>query len=60
MTVLRLRGGADVDGGTPLEIIKVSVGGASDGLLLVGDRIVTINDQNVETMSHFQAGQLFK
>ena len=49
-----------MDGGTPLEIIKVCVGGASDGLLLVGDRIVTINDQNAETMSHFQAQQLFK
>lgn len=56
----RLRGGSDVEGGTPLEIIKVFVGGASEGLLQVGDRILSINNQNAEQISHFEAQHLFK
>ena len=56
----RLRGGADVDGGTPLEIIRVFVGGASEGLLQVGDIILSINNSNVQSISHFEAQHLFK
>jgi len=56
----RLRGGADVEGGTPLEIVKVSVGSASDGVLFPGDRILSINRQNVTELSHFEAQHLFK
>jgi len=56
----RLRGGSEVEGGTPLEIIKVFVGGASEGLLQVGDRILSINNQNAEQISHFEAQHLFK
>ena len=56
----RLRGGADVEGGTPLEIIRVFVGGASEGLLQVGDRVLTINNSNVQAISHFEAQHLFK
>jgi len=56
----RLRGGCDVEGGTPLEIIKVFVGGSSEGLLQVGDRIISINNHNTHTFSHFEAQQLFK
>merc|ERR1712137_252873 len=50
----------DVDGGTPLEIIKVFVGGASEGLLQPGDRLLSINSQDVQLMSHFEAQHLFK
>jgi len=49
-----------VDGGTPLEVIRVFVGGASEGLLQVGDRIVSINHQSMENISHFEAQHLFK
>jgi len=56
----RLRGGSDVDGGTPLEIIKVFVGGASEGLLQPGDRLLSINSQDAGLMSHLEAQHLFK
>ena len=72
----RLRGGADVEGGTPLEIVRVGVtrfsshknynilevfvGGASQGLLQVGDRILSINNSNAQSISHFEAQHLFK
>jgi len=56
----RLRGGSDVEGGTPLEIIKVFVGGACEGVLQVGDKIISINDQNAEQISHFEAQHIFK
>ena len=39
---------------------KVVVGGASEGLLQVGDRILSINTQNAEQLSHFEAQHLFK
>jgi hypothetical protein len=41
----RLKGGIDVDGGTPLEVIRVFVGSASEGLLMAGDKVVGINHQ---------------
>jgi len=56
----RLRGGTDVEGGTPLEIIRVFVGGASEGLLQVGDRILSINNSNAQSITHFEAQHLFK
>jgi len=56
----RLKGGADVDGGIPLEVIKVFVGSASDGLLCPGDVILSINNQNTQDISHFDAQHLFK
>eukprot|EP00090_Calanus_glacialis_P028442 TRINITY_DN45686_c0_g1_i1.p1 TRINITY_DN45686_c0_g1~~TRINITY_DN45686_c0_g1_i1.p1 ORF type:complete len:108 (+),score=22.47 TRINITY_DN45686_c0_g1_i1:145-468(+) len=56
----RLKGGSDVDGGIPLEIIKVFVGSASDGLLLPGDVILSINSQNTQDIEHFQAQHMFK
>jgi len=56
----RLRGGSDVDGGIPFEIIKVFAGGGSEGQLQVGDRVLGINNQNVELLSHFEAQHLFK
>jgi len=56
----RLKGGADVDGGIPLEIIKVFVGSASDGLLCPGDVILSINNQNTQEISHFDAQHMFK
>lgn len=56
----RLKGGADVDGGIPLEIIKVFVGSASDGLLIPGDILLSINNQNTEAMQHCQAQHIFK
>jgi len=56
----RLKGGADVDGGIPLEVIKVFVGSASDGFLCQGDVILSINNQNTQDISHFDAQHLFK
>lgn len=56
----RLRGGSDVDGGTPLEIIKVFDGGPSEGLLQPGDKIISINSQDAGLMSHFEAQTLFR
>jgi len=56
----RLKGGADVDGGIPLEVIKVFVGSASDGLLCQGDVILSINNQSTQDISHFEAQHLFK
>jgi len=56
----RLRGGADVDGGTPLQIIKVFVGSASEGLLLPGDKILSINSQDTGEVDHSQAQLMFK
>eukprot|EP00092_Neocalanus_flemingeri_P005474 GFUD01005904.1.p1 GENE.GFUD01005904.1~~GFUD01005904.1.p1 ORF type:complete len:258 (-),score=66.64 GFUD01005904.1:86-859(-) len=56
----RLKGGADVDGGTPLEIIKVFVGSASSCLLVPGDKILSINSQNTQDVTHTQAQTMFR
>ena len=36
------------------------VGGASEGLLQVGDRILSVNNSNAQSISHFEAQHLFK
>ena len=41
-------------------ILKVFVGGASEGLLQVGDRILSINNSNAQSITHFEAQHLFK
>jgi len=56
----RLKGGIDVDGGTPLEIIKVFVGSASDGQLVPGDKVVSINHQDTSKLTHLEAQNLIK
>jgi len=56
----RLKGGIDVDGGTPLEIVKVFVGTASEGLLMPGDRVVGINHQDTSKLTHLEAQSLIK
>lgn len=56
----RLKGGIDVDGGIPLEIVKVFVGSASEGLLMPGDRVVGINHQDASKLTHLEAQNLMK
>lgn len=56
----RLKGGVDVDGGTPLEIIRVFVGSASEGLLMAGDKVVGINHQDTSKLTHLEAQNLIK
>ena len=41
-------------------IFKVFVGSASDGLLLAGDKILSINNQNTQDVSHVEAQNMFK
>jgi len=56
----RLKGGIDVEGGTPLEIIRVFVGSASEGLLMPGDKVVGINHQDATKLTHLEAQNLIK
>eukprot|EP00094_Tigriopus_californicus_P004500 TCALIF_04336-PA protein Name:"Similar to Pdlim7 PDZ and LIM domain protein 7 (Rattus norvegicus)" AED:0.26 eAED:0.26 QI:376/0.75/1/1/0.25/0.8/5/156/227 len=56
----RLKGGIDVEGGTPLEVIKISIGSAADGILHVGDRIVQIEHHNATKLAHFDAQNIIK
>jgi len=56
----RLKGGTDVDGGTPLEIVKVFVGSGSEGVLQAGDKILSINNQDTSNLSHLDAQNLFR
>lgn len=56
----RLKGGCDIDGGTPLQVIKVFVGSGSEGVLQSGDRILSINSQNTDNITHVEAQNLFK
>ena len=41
-------------------LFQVFVGGACEGVLQVGDKIISINDQNAEQISHFEAQHIFK
>ena len=43
-----------------LFLVQVFVGGPSEGLLQPGDRILSINSQDAEIMSHFEAQTLFR
>ena len=40
--------------------LQVFVGGASEGLLQPGDKLLSINSQDVGLMSHFEAQHLFR
>ena len=40
--------------------LQVFVGGASEGLLELGDRILSINSHNTTNISHFEAQHLFR
>lgn len=56
----RLKGGSDVDGGSPLEVVRVFVGSASDGVLEAGDRLLRINNRPTEGITHVEAQNIFR
>lgn len=57
---IRLKGGRDVDGGTPLEITKIFVGSAAEGILFPGDKVVAINHQDTSRLTHMEAQNQMK